>query len=157
MTTIAYKDGVLAADSLATRNGAREGLSVKILRRGPLLAGATGSADFAKAFRDWFARGCKGDCPPMGDPDKNWGEGFIIMPDERLVVFGPAATWESGGLHDGTGAWGSGGEFARGAMAAGATAEEAVAAACRFDIHSGGQIITLRRYTAQIIPILAGR
>lgn len=145
MTTIAYRDGVLAADTLSTRNGAREGVAVKIVQRGDLLAGASGASDFAKAFRDWFRQGCRGDCPPLGDPEKNWAEGFIIMPDDRLVTFGPTAQWAEKGMFSGMNAWGSGADFARGAMAAGATAEEAVRHAMHWDTCTGGDVTVLRR------------
>jgi hypothetical protein len=145
VTTIAYKDGVLAADTLSTRNGAREGVAIKIFRRGDLLAGASGCSARCKYFRDWFVDGCKGDCPPMGDLEKNWAEGFIIMADGRLVTFGPTASWAEAGMYSDMNAWGSGADFARGAMTAGASAEEAVRIAMHWDTNSGGDITVLRR------------
>lgn len=144
MTTIAYKGGVLAADTLGTRNGMRDGVSTKILARDGLLAGAAGASQYCRAFRDWFAKGCIGECPNMGDPEKDWGEGFVIRPDETIITFGPSAAWVDkpyGGLQ----AWGSGAEIALGAMAAGATADQAVAIAMKYDTKSGGEITVLHR------------
>jgi ATP-dependent protease HslVU (ClpYQ) peptidase subunit len=72
-------------------------------------------------------------------------EGFIIMPDDSLVTFGPVASWAEKGMYSGMNAWGSGADFARGAMSAGATAEEAVQHAMHWDTSTGGEIIVLRR------------
>lgn len=144
MTTIAYRDGVLAADSLSTRYGNREGTVCKIAKKANLMAGASGSADMCQAFRVWFMTGCKGQPPYMGDPDKSWAEGFIVMPDGAVAVFGPSSQWVNQ-PYGGFSAWGSGSDVALGAMAAGATAEQAVAAAIMLDINSGGEITVLRR------------
>lgn len=145
MTTIAFKGGVLAADTLSTRNGNREGVVIKIAKRGSLLAGASGCSALGKTFRDWFMTGCKGSAPYMGDPEKNWAEGFIIMPCNGLVSFGPAATWAEKGMYGGFNAWGSGADLAIGAMISGASAEEAVRAAIVRDTNSGGEVTVLRR------------
>lgn len=143
MTTIAYRDGVMAADTLATRNGNRAGTAIKIAKRGKLLAGASGSSDCCQAFRAWFMGGCIGHCPPMGDPEKSWAEGVIVMPDGALAVFGPSSSWLDR-PYGGFWASGSGGDLALGAMAAGATAEEAVKAAAMLDINTGGDVTVLK-------------
>lgn len=122
----------------------RNGLSVKIASRGGLLAGASGASDRCKAFRDWFVTGCQGHHPSMGDPEKDWGEGFIITPDDQILTFGPTTFWLEKPFN-GMFAAGSGREFALGAMAAGADAVRAIEIARTLDINTGGEITILTR------------
>lgn len=136
---------MLAADTLATRQDRRESYGVKIAQRKGLLAGCTGSKVHCQRFLEWFLGGCKGQPPHMGDPEGAWGEGMIINPDDTVLMVGPSGSWVDHKLIDGFHAWGSGCEFAIGAMSFGATAEQAVAAAIKHDLGSGGEITVLRR------------
>ena len=142
MTTIAYRDGVMAADTLCTVNNAIEGRVVKIARRGPIMAGAAGSAPMCRAFLDWFKAGMKGDPPATQHPvSSDWNYwGLIVTPDHILSLMGSGWMTVSAPYH----AMGSGAEYALGAMAAGATAVQAVEAAIRHDTRSGGDITVLR-------------
>lgn len=142
MTTIAYKDGVLAADSLATWGDNRDGYVTKIRRRGNVLAAVSGSIAHGQAFLDWFVLGMKGDPPPMGGSDDGNAHGFLITPDDWLCMWGPRGWERSRGP---TMTAGSGGEFAKGAMSAGCSAPDAVAIAIQHDTKSGGPITVLRR------------
>lgn len=141
MTTVAYRDGVLAADTLLTWGSNRDGFGVKIARRGPVLAGASGCVSRAQAFVDWFKAGMTGKEPDMGDKEDP-AFGYIITPDDRFLMLGPHG-WEVS--RDEYLSFGSGGDFASGAMAMGATAEEAVIVAIKHDTKSGGEITVLRR------------
>lgn len=141
MTTIAYRDGVLAADSQATAGGKFEGSVVKIAKRGQCLAAVCGLAPQARAFLDWFRAGMTGDCPYLGDKDDcAWG--FIYTPTNRVLWFKPGGPED---FHSPIHSTGSGAEIALGAMHAGATPQEAVAIAAKIDIHTGGQIRVLSR------------
>lgn len=51
MTVIAYRDGVLAADSLVTWRAHRDGHVRKIFKVGRILATASGTTALAQAFR----------------------------------------------------------------------------------------------------------
>lgn len=139
MTTIAYRNGVMAADSLTTSNGARDGIVRKIDCVHGVLIGAAGSLAACQAFRAWVIAGMQGPDPFRND---DVGNGLLVAPDGTLVVFsvtGPAT------MQTPFYALGSGYQFAMGAMAYGATAEEAVRVARQFDTQTGGEIITLRR------------
>lgn len=136
MTTIAYRDGVLAADQLLTRNDIVIGLRTKIfrLKSGDLVAGC-GNSGAVATLRGWYDAGAKGVQPEA--------------PNSALVVFqcdGGILIFEAGHSHrlDRSAAafhaFGSGNEIALGAMAAGATAEQAVAAAIALDVYSGGRV-----------------
>lgn len=137
MTTIAYRAGVLAADTLFTDDNQRDSYGAKVFRIGGALVGFAGSMALGLRFRDWVRGGMDGPSPYAG---VGGGNGLIVS---RTGVLGFCAN----------GAWpveepfytlGTGGPFALGAMAMGADAQEAVAVAMRFDTQSGGDIIALR-------------
>lgn len=142
MTTIAYRDGVIAADTLATWGSSRDGAFTKVAKRGPYLAGVSGGVAACQRFLDWFSMGLRGDPPQMPDGDRT-SHGIIILPDDRMLTWGPTG-WERTRIIDHY-AMGSGGEFAQGALAMGATAERAVQVAIQYDTKSGGDITVLRR------------
>lgn len=138
MTTVAYKAGVLAADSLVTSNGVRDGAARKIAKHKGMLLGGAGCWSTVTKFMDWVRAGAQGECPIETGGEAN---GFVVMPDGRFIMWsgrGPTTT-ESPYF-----AFGSGREFALGAMAAGASAEEAVRVAIELDVYSGGPVTTLR-------------
>ena len=114
---------------------------VKIAKRRGALASVCGLAPKALKFLDWFRSGMPGECPDLGTAEDNaWG--FVYAPDGRVLWFKP------GGLeHFRTPfhATGSGAEYAMGAMAMGASPEQAVAVAMQFDTATGGEITVLRR------------
>ncbi|MDO9334945.1 MAG: hypothetical protein Q7T61_00960 [Caulobacter sp.] len=140
MTTVAYRDGVLAADTLATWGDNRDGRVTKIAKRGSVLAAISGSLSHGQAFLDWFRSGMKGDPPPMGDTDGSYAHGHLITEDGWICMWGPRG-WERSKAH--MYAAGTGMEFAKGAMSAGLSPSEAVAVAIQHDTKSGGEITVL--------------
>lgn len=144
MTTIAYRDGVLAADTGSSAGWYREGLFPKIVKNGPILGGASGGAAIAQRFCDWITGGCVG-LPDMGDPkggDGHQAVGYLFTPDGIVIRFDPGLPPMATRVP--YYAQGSGGLLALGAMAHGATAEEAVRVAMRHDIGSFGDVTVLR-------------
>ena len=140
MTTVAFRDGVLAADTLVTANTHRDGSVTKIAKRGPVLAAAVGLLPFALAFLDWFRGGMLGDPPPMGNKEDR-ATGHIFTSDGWVLsysIFG----WQR--IRAEYYANGSGSDYAYGAMAMGASAEDAVRAALIHETASGGEIQVLR-------------
>lgn len=138
MTTIAYRDGVLAADTLVNANGNRDDFAPKIERIGNLLVGTSGSYPTGLKFRAWVARGFAGDCPYDDTAD---GNGIIVWA-HGVIGWCSAGPWP---VLQPFYALGSGTEFAMGAMEMGATAEQAVAVASKFNMETGGEITVLRR------------
>ena len=150
MTTLAYKDGVLASDSMAMNGWNILGAKAKIDRiakkdgSGYILFGASArSSSICRAFVDWGRTGFAGPPPNLRIDDDNNACGFIFPGGDRVIMF----------THDGPNefnaevfAFGSGGEYAQGAMAAGATPQEALIIASRFDI---GTNLPLRVVTAR--------
>jgi ATP-dependent protease HslVU (ClpYQ) peptidase subunit len=140
MTTIAFKDGILACESQVTNNNAVCGYcqsKIQILE--DIAIGFSGSLRDQKLFVDWYKAGEKIEDRPKYNSD-NW-ESIIINVETKEVSE----------YHDGYlieykydfYALGSGCFLATGAMAAGATAEEAVKIACKYDIYSSGEIHVL--------------
>ena len=140
MTTIAYRDGVLAADTQTTSGERNDGHDVKIAKRGCILAAAAGSSAMCRLFMDWFRSGMKGDAPSMKNGDFT-GWGMLFYERDRIAMLNEAG-WETRRAEIYTN--GSGGDLALGAMAAGASPPEAVRIAMRYDIHTGGDVTVLR-------------
>lgn len=141
MTTIAYRDDVLAADTQITCGSQIDGWATKIYRLGSVLYGATGSSGLTEAFKSWLCRGMVGEAPALKDGEST-ANGYIF-PGGNRVVWRYENVWCS---HEAPFfAYGSGGEIALGAMLAGATAEQAVRAAAERDTNTGGAITVLRR------------
>lgn len=142
MTTIAFRDGELAADSGVTVGGSTLAQATKIARNpNGDLAGCAGTATFMRAYLEWFGRGEFGDMPePVKDED--------IL--DRAIVFrksGQIEVYEAGGyftLRAPYYAIGSGRCEALGAFYAGADAQTAVEAARYLDASTFGDIIVLR-------------
>lgn len=138
MTTIAYRDGVLAADTLFTKDGIRHGFGQKIFDAGSIgWFALMGFAPHAFRLRQWIEDGRQGEQP----------EGCVILvsPGGEIEIFEERGAQPEAGapFH----AYGSGEQIALGAMQAGATAEEAVLAAIAIDTQTGGEITVLRRET----------
>lgn len=138
MTTIAYRDGVLVGDGRLSSEGMIEGTFVKVGRCGRVLAGAAGHTPTAQAFMRWFKGGCVG-APILGTKDRPL-EALIVRPGQPLIYINHG--W--GEIEAPFYAIGSGGSVATGAMAAGASAEEAVRIAMRYDPWTGDPLTVLR-------------
>lgn len=141
MTTLAYRDGVLASESLVSSGSQRAGFMQKSRRIGDLLYASCGSAGLTDRLESWLRSGAKGPPPSLKEGDAT-GSVFVFMPDDMIVWFhadGQSAMrapfWASG----------SGGPYALGAMSMGATAEQAVRAAIEHDTASGGEVTVIRR------------
>ncbi len=138
MTTIAYRDGVLAADTFVTADFAHDGAHVKIAKRGQVLAAAAGVTSLCQSFLDWFRSGMVGEPPNMGSSDED-AIGYVFA-EGRVLVFdrlGKSARFAD------MFAAGSGERYALGAMASGSSPEEAVRIAAKFCRGTGGDITVL--------------
>jgi len=150
MTTIAYRDGVIAADTQETWDDGSFTPCKKIYRisssdaeiDGHIVALAGGSYS-AEVFLEWYENGDWNDPPDLVnlDADEDF-EALVVKNDgtlwtcNRLFAFIPIKVDYF--------AMGSGGKAALGAMAVGATADEAVRAAMKHDCYTGGKVQTLK-------------
>lgn len=141
MTTIAYRKGVLAADTGLTSGGGRNGRVFKIARRSDgKLAGACGTAVYMAAFLKWFV--AYGDEPPEAKSDQHSiDKGVVISRDGVVTVYEPGGSFTIDDLE--YFAMGSGRPEALGAMFAGADAETAVFAAMAHDEGTYGDVTSV--------------
>lgn len=139
MTTVAFKDGVLAVDRCTSHGGLRYQTDQKLLRRGPWWYAITGDLAAGLCFVDWHEAGRPyWPCP--------------LNEDVQVVAFnvetGEIGVWEAPGAFirsvDKFEAWGSGSHLAIGAMAAGASAAEAVKIAAAWDEGTGFGVRTVK-------------
>jgi hypothetical protein len=142
MTTIAYRDGLIAGESLSSSGSAAYYATIKIARnRKGDLAASMGELSYSAMFLAWFMRGEKGSPPSARDASdpKETNSGIIIRAStsqRTMFEFDHVFTTEI----DGYFSMGSGRDFAAGAMAQGGNAIDAVRAACKHDVYSGGPI-----------------
>lgn len=144
MTTIAYRSGVLAADTAMSRGGTHMGGIGKIIRRDDgAMAAIVGVAALQGPFFHWFITGEGGDNPTVPNDGDVAATGLIFRPGGLVEVY------ECGGHYaftpDPYMAIGSGRDAALGAMFAGADPETAVRAAIAHDHGTGGEVVVLRR------------
>lgn len=140
MTTVAYRNGVIAGDTQVIGGNAVGAVTVtKIARRKKdgALCGASGYLSFVQAFHTWFIAGERGKFPTFHEGDR----AFIAIKGKPIEMFESVGSFEYEPKYL---AIGSGMEFALGAMHAGATAEQAVAAAIAHDPGTGGEVMVLR-------------
>lgn len=140
MTTIAYKNGVMAADRLCTKGGLVTGTVRKVWKSQGLLYGVAGSISAVQQIMKWS----KGDRNRLPTITHNVpfccmvvaqrGQVFEFSNDDRD---GCILTCDQYAI-------GSGADLALGAMLAGSGARRAVRLACDLDVHSGGGIDVIR-------------
>lgn len=135
MTTIAYKDGVIAYDSQVTRGDVITYDDYeKCLEQGGVKFFCSGAvSDFQRLVDVYFGAKAEGNIDVTA---------LVFDGDSLMMVAVDDATglWKSPIMRDRPYAIGSGSPFAFAAMDMGATAEQAVAAAARRDTSTGRQI-----------------
>lgn len=135
MTTIAYKDGVLAADRAIT-GGGHVGTARKVWKRKSdgALVGGCGTVSVLQKWAQWFLDGERGNSPGLGTDEDSSSQMLVVRPNGKVEAhdrYG-RAMYEAPYY-----ALGSGCDYAMGAMAFGASARQAVAAATKHDHGTG--------------------
>jgi ATP-dependent protease HslVU (ClpYQ) peptidase subunit len=140
MTTVAYRSGVLAAD---TQSAGEDGTKYRMRKihmttHSGVLYGCAGDTSAILRIRRWMERNTTSRPRLPKDTD---ADVLMVKPDGTLWMLNDAFDWEpvDAKFH----AIGSGASFALGAMARGATAVQAVKIAARFDINTSAPIDTL--------------
>lgn len=148
MSTVAYRDGILAADTQGTWDDQPHVLQLKIFRTERFLIGFSGRFFNAMPVLKWVK-----DQPEDRHPMDFWqaeDAPRIVQEDvmsAHLIdragdkfILNDTGHCNRIATHREYDAMGSGGDYACGAMAAGATAIEAIQYAQELDIHSGGPV-----------------
>jgi hypothetical protein len=125
MTIIAFDGKSLAADRLADDNGTKK-LTTKIKRlsNGDIAAGSGVSWQLA-LLQKWYLEGQDPEkWPPRQYPETEWPSRMIIATKGEILTYelGPIPNKLENAYY----AWGSGQDYAMGALAMGATAKRAV-------------------------------
>lgn len=138
MTTVVYRDGVLASDSRVTEGSMISPGCVPKVRRLPdgNLIGWCGELSKASSLIDYLTD------PDNAEPftSKKGLTAFILTNKGKILQYEGSDWFEFKQPYI---ALGSGKDYAYGALAMGASAKEAVKAAIKFDTGSGGRIKTL--------------
>jgi ATP-dependent HslUV protease subunit HslV len=146
MTTIAYRDGVLASDSRATYDDWTQSKCIKLYRakskvdpvKGDVLVGTAGHSSASLLFLDWLEVG--------GEPRLH-DRGVNEMTEFECLIVHKSGIWVGDRLcrleklEEDFWAAGSGRQAALAAMHCGKSAIDAVRMACRIDSFSGGRVV----------------
>jgi hypothetical protein len=142
MTVIVYKDGVLAADRMcSTAVDLINGYHTKIHSQDGMMWGSAGPAEDGYAFDAWVRANRPGEQPELRTGEDGFvgilieADGVVRHYDGKLVPFPIESPYH---------AIGNGDMVAFGAMYMGATAEQAVLAACHHVLGCGGGVDVLR-------------
>lgn len=153
MTTVAYRDGCIAADTSVNQSGTHNGCMIKIARNeAGDLAGVCGYASFAGDFLEWFKDKEEGKAPVPKTSKETVSKGIIVRAEDGRIE-----VWEDGDhfvINADYYAMGSGTDIAYGAMYMDATAAEAVAAAIKHDAHTSGDVKVLYRESTHMATLV---
>lgn len=146
MTVIAYRDGVMAADSGSFSGGRVHGFCKKLARADDgTLYGIVGSAAEAARFLSWVDSGREGDAPVprISNAAENESAFYVLVArpgadPEMLTGFGVEPYFDAPYI-----AIGGASEAALGALHAGATARAAVLAAIEHSQWAHGPVRTI--------------
>lgn len=134
MTTVAYRDGTMAADSQVT--GSHKSTCRKLHRINGMVVGFAGSLTEGQAFVNWL--GGQSSKPEFKDDEFE----ALVLTSKGLFY------WDSFlcpvKVEDKFTAIGSGAELAMGAMEMGADAETAIKVARKRDSNTGGRVRAAR-------------
>lgn len=127
----------MAADSAVYLGNIRVGSFQKIVRRDDgALASAAGTTSICERFNEWFVNGCQSPFDPKDD-DKDFSA-IIVHPDGHVQKVGHQGDHFS--IRASFYALGFAQDFALGAMAAGASAEDAVRLCLQWHDGCGGTV-----------------
>ncbi len=135
MTTVAYREGVLAADRAIMDDHVYYDDGVSKIARTPdgRLGGAVGSASFCFAFLEWVREGMSGTGPEAPDDC----EALVVDLDGAVSILDKGGWFN---VETGYYACGSGAPIALGAMFMGAIAADSVRAAAAHDQGTGSVV-----------------
>lgn len=136
MTIIAYRDGVLASDTLVTVGSRRFSHIQKIHSLSGWLYAVAGSPASVMVVKNWIMAGANLDAKL--DFDKSDCSAIVINNADGQTYFADETNQYFMREHQPFYALGSGASSAHGAMLMGATAIEAVNIAKKVDVYSGG-------------------
>lgn len=134
MTCIAWDGKSVAADRQMNYGNFRREFHKLQQHKREILA-TCGTACSGLALVEWYVQGCKKQDFPAIQSDKEEWSSLIVISVHGVWVY--EKTSEPLPVYEPFMAWGSGRDFAMGAMAMGADAKQAVEIACKYDVNCG--------------------
>lgn len=154
MTTIAYRDGVMAADSQGTNNGLHAADRTKVYDINGWLLGGCGASSQLDEYLAWFRDSCKDGklrkAPDYLQTSGDNGYTVLLVNKKTRAMYQVADGLWPFRIKGKYAATGSGMSLALGAMAMGGTAKQAVQAAIKHDVYSSGSIKTKKCFPEKI-------
>ena len=149
MTTIAWSGRFVAADSQVCYGSTKGMGKVEKLRQiGNTVYACIGSGALFSPMVEWIEKGAKLEDTP--NVEAEFDASVLVFRDGKCLVYKARLPYpEELSSPD---AWGSGAEFAIGAMHAGATAYAAVEIACMRDVYSGGPVQVIDLQALREVP-----
>jgi len=133
MTVIAWDGKTLAADKQSVSNGKRS-LAQKIIIEKGIIFAISGCIEHFQPLREWYLNGCDVEKYPKFQTTDSWSR--LVVVENKVCYWFESQPYKVQVLDEFT-AFGSGRDYALGAMAMGADAEKAVLIANMFDIDCG--------------------
>lgn len=143
MTTIVYRDGIMAADSRGYSGGSEPiGSKAKVFRLndGSLVGVSSTEPGVSEVLVDWLNSDASSEALSVL-PKQKWSA-LLVRPNEDVFYFCDSPC-PSGPLRAPFYAIGSGAAYAMGAFSCGSTSAKAVSVASEHDVWTGGEIIEL--------------
>lgn len=141
MTTLVYRDGILAADSRGTCCGwIANDDTQKVFKRDGMLFGICGDPGLGLLMVNWLLRSPLSVNKDPPDLDEESRVVMVIAGSVRVYEGKNAAHYICDGSPGHYYAWGSGMPTALAALHMGASAEQAVQIAMRVDPNTGGEV-----------------
>lgn len=142
MTTVAIRQGVMAADSCETYEsdggGHYVGQCRKLFRKGDAILATFGESTAGMVFVDWYGTNKKAPRDTFLNADSEFG--VVVLTPDGVFLYDKWCRAER--LEGEFFAFGTGAKVALGAMHAGASAAEAVRIAALVDLYTRGPVIT---------------
>ena len=146
MTTIAFKDGIIAADSQETHGDGRISECKKLYSVSGTIIGTAGDSYTGLIFIDSFERGARmEDAPDLSHVKSDEDFECIVIEDkDNIYTINRFFQKYPVKMPDGFYALGWGSSYAMAAMEMGADAKKAVQIAVKYDAYTGGKIKTMK-------------
>ena len=143
MSTITYRDGVMASDSRGYSGtsgpiGAKQ--KIYVLADGTKVGISSRAPGQSEAFAAWIEKGSPVDDKPGFELDL---VALVVRPDGQVFYYFDS-WYPAGPVFAEYYSVGSGRDYALAAMACGRTAEEAIGVAALFDPWTGGSVLSTR-------------
>jgi len=138
MTTIAFKEGILAGDKMSVNGNLKYARVTKVHKINGCLCAIAGPYDIGMEMLHWFQEGAEPDDFPGIQMETNESTLLVITPERRITLYERSPIpliFEQEVV-----AIGSGRDFALAAMELGCSAEEAVRVAMKLDAYTGGDV-----------------